>query len=147
MYGARLQIINLAKNIKTPSLTVYLVGDAARDREAAKNVQCSLEYTTLRRVTEATEIHYDPDPEVRARVCARASHPRGPGCHGACLHTRACCTGVVKRCQLAGGCGRAVRLACEAVVLARCPEPVPSASGAHTLHQRQRPCTSSHSGP
>ena len=60
-----LQIINLAKNIKTPSLTVYLLGDAARDREAAKNVQCSLEYTTLRRVTEATEIHYDPNPEVR----------------------------------------------------------------------------------
>lgn len=62
--GGFLQIINLAKNIKTPSLTVYLIGDAARDREAAKNVQCSLEYTTLRRVTEATEIHYDPDPEV-----------------------------------------------------------------------------------
>ena len=62
--GGCLQIINLAKNIKTPSLTVYLVGDAARDREAAKNVQCSLEYTTLRRVTEATEIHYDPDPEA-----------------------------------------------------------------------------------
>ena len=58
------QIINLAKNIKTPSLTVYLLGEAAKDREAAKNVQCSLEYTTLRRVTEATEIHYDPDPTV-----------------------------------------------------------------------------------
>lgn len=57
----------MAKNIKTPSLTVYLVGDAAKDREAAKNVQCSLEYTTLRRVTEATEIHYDPDPEVETR--------------------------------------------------------------------------------
>jgi hypothetical protein len=41
------------------------VGDAARDREAAKNVQCSLEYTTLKRVTEATEIYYDPIPDVR----------------------------------------------------------------------------------
>lgn len=48
-------------------LTVQLqVGEAARDREAAKNVQCSLEYTTLRRVTEATEIYYDPIPDVRS---------------------------------------------------------------------------------
>ena len=53
---------------------MYLLGDAARDREAAKSVQCSLEYTTLRRVTEATEIHYDPNPEVR--------HARMPcSCH------------------------------------------------------------------
>ncbi|BDA48126.1 probable DNA-directed RNA polymerase II subunit RPB1 [Coccomyxa sp. Obi] len=56
------EIINIAKNIKTPSLTVYLVGEASRDREAAKQVQCSLEYTTLRKVTAATEIYYDPDP-------------------------------------------------------------------------------------
>lgn len=58
-----IEIINIAKNIKTPSLSVHLVGEAARDREAAKNVQCSLEYTTLRRVTEATEIYYDPIPD------------------------------------------------------------------------------------
>jgi DNA-directed RNA polymerase II subunit RPB1 len=58
------EIINIAKNIKTPSLTVYLLGEAARDKEAAKAVQCSLEYTTLRRVTQATEIYYDPDPKT-----------------------------------------------------------------------------------
>lgn len=58
------EIINIAKNIKTPSLTVYLLGDAAKDREAAKNVQCALEHTTLRKVTEATEIYYDPDPRA-----------------------------------------------------------------------------------
>jgi hypothetical protein len=46
------EIINIAKNIKTPSLTVHLLGEAARDKEAAKAVQCSLEYTTLRRVTQ-----------------------------------------------------------------------------------------------
>ena len=28
------EIINIAKNIKTPSLSVYLTGEAARDREA-----------------------------------------------------------------------------------------------------------------
>ena len=56
------EIINVSKNIKTPSLSVYLTGAAARDREAAKAVQCALEHTTLRRVTAAIEIHYDPDP-------------------------------------------------------------------------------------
>lgn len=56
------EIINIAKNIKTPSLTIYLVGAAARDKEAAKQVQSELEFTTLRRVTQATEIYYDPDP-------------------------------------------------------------------------------------
>ena len=34
------------------------------DRERAKAVQCALEYTTLRKVTQATEIFYDPDPTV-----------------------------------------------------------------------------------
>ncbi|PSC72236.1 DNA-directed RNA polymerase II subunit 1 [Micractinium conductrix] len=58
------EIINIAKNIKTPSLTVHLTGEAVRDKEAAKVVQCSLEYTTLRRVTQATEIYYDPDPKA-----------------------------------------------------------------------------------
>lgn len=31
---------------------MFLLGEAARDKEAAKAVQCSLEYTTLRRVTQ-----------------------------------------------------------------------------------------------
>lgn len=57
------EIINLAKNIKTPSLTVYLAGDAALDQERAKDVQCKLEYTALMNVIQRTEIWYDPvDP-------------------------------------------------------------------------------------
>lgn len=116
------EIINISKNIKTPSLTVYLqarptvmhehgchpqahghgkgkaciarqrawhaqhstadhpdtrrqhlqkhahhVQEGVRnDRERAKAVQCALEYTTLRKVTQATEIFYDPDPTVRS---------------------------------------------------------------------------------
>lgn len=32
--------------------------------QAAKQVQCNLEYTTLHKVTAATEIYYDPDPTV-----------------------------------------------------------------------------------
>ena len=58
------EIINVSKSIKTPSLSVYLAGDAARDREAAKAVQCALEHTTLRRVAAAAEVHYDPDPST-----------------------------------------------------------------------------------
>ena len=32
--------------------------------QAAKQIQCSLEYTTLKRITQTTEIYYDPDPTV-----------------------------------------------------------------------------------
>lgn len=56
------EIINVAKTIKTPSLSVYLKPDVNKVKERAKNVQCALEYTTLRSVTQATEIWYDPDP-------------------------------------------------------------------------------------
>ncbi|TXG59862.1 hypothetical protein EZV62_014435 [Acer yangbiense] len=56
------EIINVAKKIKTPSLSVYLKNDVHSTKERAKNVQCALEYTTLRSVTQATEVWYDPDP-------------------------------------------------------------------------------------
>jgi DNA-directed RNA polymerase II subunit RPB1 len=56
------EIINVAKKIKTPSLSVFLKSDASKTKEQAKNVQCALEYTTLRSVTEASEVWYDPDP-------------------------------------------------------------------------------------
>jgi DNA-directed RNA polymerase II subunit RPB1 len=56
------EIINVARQIKTPSLTVYLKPHCARDHEAAKVVQCAIQRTTLRDVTAATEIWYDPDP-------------------------------------------------------------------------------------
>ena len=63
------EIINIAKKVKTPSLSVYLrevLDDgsrvAANDRENAKKAQAALEYTTLHNVTHATEIYYDPDP-------------------------------------------------------------------------------------
>eukprot|EP00899_Mesostigma_viride_P002361 jgi/Mesvir1/12125/Mv00383-RA.1 len=56
------EIINVAKTIKTPSLSVFLKPEFAAEKEEAKKVQCALEYTTLRSVTHATEIYYDPDP-------------------------------------------------------------------------------------
>ncbi len=57
------EIINVSKRPKTPSLTVYLKGAAARDAEKAKDVLCRLEHTTLRKVTANTAIYYDPDPK------------------------------------------------------------------------------------
>ncbi|KAF5198458.1 DNA-directed RNA polymerase subunit beta' [Thalictrum thalictroides] len=56
------EIINVAKKIKTPSLSVYLKPGVNEIKERAKNVQCALEYTTLGNVTETTEVWYDPDP-------------------------------------------------------------------------------------
>ncbi|KAG9511162.1 DNA-directed RNA polymerase II subunit RPB1, partial [Fragariocoptes setiger] len=57
------EIINISKKPKTPSLTVFLTGAAARDAEKAKDVLCRLEHTTLRRVTANTAIYYDPNPQ------------------------------------------------------------------------------------
>ena len=57
------EIINISKKPKTPSLTVFLIGPAARDAEKAKDVLCRLEHTTLRKVTANTAIYYDPDPQ------------------------------------------------------------------------------------
>ncbi|EEB06666.1 RNA polymerase II large subunit Rpb1 [Schizosaccharomyces japonicus yFS275] len=57
------EILNVAKNIKTPSLTIYLLPEIASNMDLAKNVQTQIEHTTLKTVTSATEIHYDPDPQ------------------------------------------------------------------------------------
>ncbi|XP_052784228.1 DNA-directed RNA polymerase II subunit RPB1-like [Mya arenaria] len=57
------EIINISKKPKTPSLTVFLIGQASRDAEKAKDVLCRLEHTTLRKVTANTAIYYDPDPQ------------------------------------------------------------------------------------
>jgi len=57
------EIINIAKSVKTPSLTVYLQKDVATFQEKAKDVQSSLEYSTLEKVTLFTQIFYDPGIE------------------------------------------------------------------------------------
>jgi DNA-directed RNA polymerase II subunit RPB1 len=43
-------------------LIIYLQPKCAFDGEAAKNVLCKIEHTNLLKVTEKTEIIYDPDP-------------------------------------------------------------------------------------
>ncbi|XP_035693394.1 DNA-directed RNA polymerase II subunit RPB1-like [Branchiostoma floridae] len=57
------EIINVSKKPKTPSLTVFLLGQPANDAEKAKDILCRLEHTTLRKVTANTAIYYDPDPQ------------------------------------------------------------------------------------
>ncbi|AGO11854.1 AaceriADR086Cp [[Ashbya] aceris (nom. inval.)] len=56
------EILNVAKNMKTPSLTVYLEESYATDQEKAKLIRSAIEHTTLKSVTVASEIYYDPDP-------------------------------------------------------------------------------------
>jgi DNA-directed RNA polymerase II subunit RPB1 len=58
------EIINVASNITTPSLSVCLTSDRAVDDEQAKAVQTELAYTSLRTVTSAVEIFYNPDPST-----------------------------------------------------------------------------------
>ncbi|KAJ5089346.1 hypothetical protein N7532_008030 [Penicillium argentinense] len=55
------EILNVATNIKTPSMTVYQEGDKTYDKESSKQLRSVVEYTSLRSVTEATEIYYDPE--------------------------------------------------------------------------------------
>ena len=57
------EIINVSKKPKTPSLTVYLTGQATNDAEKCKQVLCRLEHCTLKKVTANTAIYYDPDPQ------------------------------------------------------------------------------------
>lgn len=55
------EILNVAKNIKTPSMTVYQEQGNIGNQESAKLLRSAVEHTTLRSVTETTEIYYDPD--------------------------------------------------------------------------------------
>jgi len=55
------EILNVAKNIKTPSMTVYQEPGSTGDQDSAKLLRSAVEHTTLRSVTESTEIWYDPD--------------------------------------------------------------------------------------
>ena len=54
------EIINVSKHLKTPGVEVHLKGDIGFDQDKAQDVIKTLEYTTLRSLTEYTEIVYDP---------------------------------------------------------------------------------------
>ena len=56
------EILNVAKNIKTPSL--YIALNERKDMHHATDLLARLEHTTLGDLTVLTEIHYDPDPKT-----------------------------------------------------------------------------------
>jgi DNA-directed RNA polymerase II subunit RPB1 len=58
------EIINVSKQLKTPGVEIHLRGDLGFEQDTAQNVIKTLEYTTLRSLTEYTEIVYDPDPKT-----------------------------------------------------------------------------------
>lgn len=55
------EILNIATNIKTPSMTVYQAEGMTGNQASCKKLRSMVEHTTLRSVTETTEIYYDPD--------------------------------------------------------------------------------------
>ncbi|KAF2839315.1 DNA-directed RNA polymerase II subunit [Patellaria atrata CBS 101060] len=55
------EILNVATNLKTPSMAVYQDDEHWREKDSAMNLRSIVEHTTLRDVTERTEIYYDPD--------------------------------------------------------------------------------------
>ncbi|CAJ2500104.1 Uu.00g029570.m01.CDS01 [Anthostomella pinea] len=57
------EILNVASNIKTPSMMVYLErGEGSQDH--AKKLRSAVEHTNLRDVTAVAEIYYDPNIET-----------------------------------------------------------------------------------
>lgn len=56
------EIINVAKNIKTPSMKIYLDDDIKTDEKKVTQYGGMIEYTTLNHVVKSSAIYYDPDP-------------------------------------------------------------------------------------
>ena len=56
------EIINVAKNIKTPMMSIYLKKEFIKNEESVMRVQRDLEYTTIMDVIESSQIYFDPDP-------------------------------------------------------------------------------------
>ncbi|KAI0171178.1 hypothetical protein BJ166DRAFT_215672 [Pestalotiopsis sp. NC0098] len=54
------EILNVAKDIKTPSMMVYLK-EGGQNQDVAKRLRSTVEHTNMRAVTEKIEIYYDPD--------------------------------------------------------------------------------------
>ena len=55
------ELINVSKNPKTPSITVYLDKSISKNKDEAKKIINDLQYTNLRYFTVETSIHYDPE--------------------------------------------------------------------------------------
>ena len=58
------EIINVSKQPKCPSLTIFLDSETAKDVDKAHEVMNSLSYTVLKHVLESSQILYEPDPST-----------------------------------------------------------------------------------
>jgi DNA-directed RNA polymerase II subunit RPB1 len=56
------EVINVAKNIKTPSLKIFLQDHCRKDDAAAQELATRIEHATLGDVVTNSAIYYDPDP-------------------------------------------------------------------------------------
>ena len=56
------EIINVAKNIKTPSMKIYMLPEYTTDYKMASKIGGNIEHTTLSSIIKSTAIYYDPDP-------------------------------------------------------------------------------------
>ena len=54
------EILNVAENIKTPRMHVFQARNNMTNKESCKDLRSKVEHTTLRSITESTEIWYDP---------------------------------------------------------------------------------------
>lgn len=57
------EIINVAKNIKTPSMKIYLKPKYKQNQEVVTQFGGRIEHTTLSHVVKTSAIYYDPDPD------------------------------------------------------------------------------------
>ena len=57
------EIINVARNIKTPIMSIYLEGEHKKSEKSVMQVQGLIEHTTLMDLVDSSQIYYDPDPK------------------------------------------------------------------------------------
>lgn len=57
------EIINVSKNIKTPSLKIFLEEKYRKREQAVTKLGGLIEYTTLQHVVSTSQIFYDPNPK------------------------------------------------------------------------------------
>ena len=55
------EILSLSENPKNPSLTIYLKKHEETDKQKARELMHTLEYTNLRHITKEVGIYFDPD--------------------------------------------------------------------------------------
>ena len=58
------ELLSVTKNVKSPSLTVYLEEDVKKDKKKVKTILNSIETTRFIDIVLNTKIYYDPDDDV-----------------------------------------------------------------------------------